>query len=292
LAVRGESTRVAARVRDLLSEHADRTGAVGPGDGAPHRWPGSTRPNWWQRLQARIPVRLDPGRRAALAVGLAVLVAAVLTGLWVVAERPRALAVDPSPIAGASSPMATGRVPSSAAPAGEGSASGAPAGGASSPAPVGSTSPTVVVVDVAGKVRRPGLYRLQVGSRVDDAVRAAGGALVGVDLSSLNLAAKVVDGQQIPVGIAGSPGGPAADPAGGTGGGEAGSGAAGGAVQVDLNAATIEQLETLPGVGPVLAQHVLDWRAAHGRFATVDQLNDVPGIGEVKFAALKPLVTV
>ncbi|MDT4911715.1 MAG: competence protein ComEA [Pseudonocardiales bacterium] len=243
-------------------------------------------PAWWQRLRARIPVRLDPGRRAAVAVGLAVVVAAVLTGAWVVAERPRALAVatSPPPIPGASSPVATG-APSPRAP------------GSTSPTAVTSSSPTVVVVDVAGKVRRPGLYRLPVGSRVDDAVRAAGGALAGVDLSSLNLAAKVVDGQQIPVGIRGSPGGvvggsSVGGPAGGPAGGSVGGGAGAGGGLVDLNAATVEQLDALPGVGPVLAQHILDWRTAHGRFATVDQLDDVTGIGEVKFTALKPLVTV
>ncbi|MFN2562751.1 MAG: helix-hairpin-helix domain-containing protein [Jatrophihabitans sp.] len=294
--MRGESTRVAARVRDLLSEHGDRTGAVVADDDDPPLRPASHRPGWRQRLQARIPVRLDPGRRAVVAVGAAVLVAAVLTGLWVVAERPRALAVGPTGVAGASSPVPTGPLSASA-----GSSGRVPAG-ASSAAPATPTAPAIVVVDVAGKVRRPGLYRLPVGARVDDAVRAAGGALAGVNLSSLNLAAKVVDGQQIPVGIAGSARGAAAgaavvagsDGSPGGGGGMAGNGAPGpGAGEpVDLNTATIEQLETLPGVGPVLAQHVLDWRTAHGHFATVDQLNDVPGIGEVKFAALKSLVTV
>src|SRR5206468_11542579 len=108
-AVRGESTRVAARVRDLLSEHAGGTGAVAPDDAGPPIVPGPARPSWRQRLQSRIPVRLDPGRRAAVAVGAAVLRAAILTGLWVVAERPRALAVDTSGVAGASSPVPTGR---------------------------------------------------------------------------------------------------------------------------------------------------------------------------------------
>jgi competence protein ComEA len=141
----------------------------------------------------------------------------------------------------------------------------------------------LLVVDVAGKVRRPGLYRLPPGARVADAVAAAGGVQRGVDTTSVNLAARVVDGQQIVIGIAGVPGtGPAADaPASG--------GSAGG--PVSLNTATLAQLQTLPGVGPVLAQHILDWRDAHGRFTSVDQLDDVPGIGAVKFASLKPLVT-
>jgi competence protein ComEA len=153
-----------------------------------------------------------------------------------------------------------------------------------------------VVVDVAGKVRRPGLYRLPEGARVDDAVRAAGGSLRGVDLSSLNLAARVVDGQQILVGIGGGVGvgggagvgGPGAAP----GAAMSRSAVAGGtaAAMVNLNSATLDQLESLPGIGPVLAQHILDWRTQHGQFATVDQLQDVSGIGPAKFAALKGLV--
>lgn len=232
----------------------------------------------WQRLAARVPVRLDPGRRAALSVGVAVLVAAVATGIWLLSSRPRAMSVS------ASTPPSVAAMPTlgSATPA----RSSSPGSEAVS-VPV-SAPAEVVVVDVAGKVRRPGLYRLGAGSRVDDAVRAAGGALPGVDLSSLNLAAKVVDGQQILVGLAG-----AAPPAAGSGGsGGAGRGATGAATgPVSLNSATLEQLETLPGVGPVLAQHILDWRADHGSFRSVEQLNDVPGIGDVKFAALKPLVT-
>ena len=144
----------------------------------------------------------------------------------------------------------------------------------------------MVVVDVAGRVRHPGLYRLPPGARVDDAVRAAGGALPGVKLDALNLAAPLVDGQQIAVGIR-----PAAD-AGGAPIAGVSAPARTASGPVDLNSATLEQLETLPGVGPVLAQHVLDWRGAHGRFTSVDQLNDVTGIGDVKFGALKPLVTV
>lgn len=257
---------------------AEREPAEPVADPSGARGPALPRISVWQRLAGRVPIRLDPGRRAAVAVGLAVLVAALATGWWVLAERPRALAVSASPAAipGASSPVGT-RVPSGPRP------------GASTPAgstPAGSTltaTAPVVVVDVAGKVRRPGLYRLRTGSRVDDAVRAAGGALAGVDLSRLNLAAKVVDGQQILVGVAPPAG--AAPPAAPGGGPTATAG------PLDLNSASLDQLETLPGVGPVLAQHILDWRTAHGGFRSTDQLNDVPGIGDVKFAALQPLVT-
>jgi competence protein ComEA len=266
----GDSGPGATTSQDLGSRTVP---AEAPRPGGPVR-----RPPLGQRLLARVPLRLDPGRRAATAIGLAVLVAAVLTGLWVLSQRPRALAVSASPpaIPGAVSPVGTG--PPSPAPTM--SAASAPA----------TSSTSVVVVDVAGKVHRPGLYRLPAGSRVDDAVKAAGGPLRPSSLGSLNLAARVVDGQQIVVGAAGAP--VAGVPVAGGGAGDGSGGTGVGAAPVDLNTATLEQLESLPGVGPVLGQQILDWRSAHGTFATVDQLNDVTGIGEVKFAALKPLVTV
>lgn len=211
-------------------------------------------------------MRLDPGRRAAVAVGGAVLVAAVATGLWLLASRPRALPVasTPSPIAGAVSPAG------------------------SSVAPLPPSSAADVVVDVAGKVHRPGLYRLRAGARVDDALRAAGGALPGVELNSLNLAAKVSDGQQVLVGLAPPMGVVADGAAGASAGAPTGASTAG---LVSLNSATLEQLDALPGVGPVLAQHILDWRAEHGGFAAVSQLQDVSGIGPAKYDTLKNLVT-
>ncbi len=150
-----------------------------------------------------------------------------------------------------------------------------------------SPSPTVrVVVDVAGKVRRPGLVRLPAGSRVDDAIRAAGGALPGTDLTAVNLARVVVDGEQIMVG----PGPPAA--AGSAPTTATGSGTTLSAAPINLNTATETQFETLPGVGPVLAQRIVDWRTEHGRFDSVDQLRQVSGIGDAKFSELRSLVTV
>ena len=143
-----------------------------------------------------------------------------------------------------------------------------------------------VVVDVAGKVHRPGLVRLTAGARAYDAVQAAGGPLPGVDLNSVNLAARVSDGQQIVVGVVPAPAPPAAGAADAAATGAARAG------PFDLNAASAEQLQSLPGVGPVLAQHIMDWRAAHGRFSAVDQLQQVTGIGPAKFAVLKPLVAV
>ncbi len=143
-----------------------------------------------------------------------------------------------------------------------------------------------IVVDVVGKVRHPGVYRLSGAARVDDALRAAGGALAGVDLSGVNLARRLTDGEQVAVGVPGVSPTPAVA---GTSTMPASSTGAGGAV--DLNTATLEQLDALPGVGPVLAQHILDWRAAHGRFDSIDQLQEVSGIGPSKFAALRSRVT-
>jgi competence protein ComEA len=170
------------------------------------------------------------------------------------------------------------------------------AGGAApvqiSPATAGpSTAAGVVVVHVVGRVRRPGLVRLAVGSRVSDAVIAAAGATAGARLDRLNLARPVTDGEQIlvpgaqdpvPVGGAGTAGS-----AGAAGGSSAPAGAA-----VDLNTATSADLDGLPGVGPVLAGRILAWRAQHGRFSRVAELGEVPGIGDKLLAQLTPLVRV
>ena len=138
-----------------------------------------------------------------------------------------------------------------------------------------------MVVAVAGKVRRPGLVRLPIGSRVDDALRAAGGVVAGTDPGLLNLARLLVDGEQVLVGVAAAPGSGPAPSAAPTAGGK-----------VNLNTATVADLDTLPGIGPVLAQHVVDWRTKHGRFASIDQLREVPGIGEAKYASLRDKVQV
>jgi competence protein ComEA len=154
----------------------------------------------------------------------------------------------------------------------------APAQPTQSYLPLPSPAPPSVVVDVGGRVRRPGLVTLPLGARVADALRAAGGALRRRDLLSLNLAAKVADGQLLLVGVPGA------------GVASAGDGSSSG--PVELNSATADQLEALPGIGPVLAQHIIDWRTAHGGFRSVDQLRDVSGIGDSTFADLAPLVAV
>lgn len=155
--------------------------------------------------------------------------------------------------------------------------------------PAATATPTpvkFVVVDVAGKVRRPGVVRLPLGSRVADALRAAGGVRAGVDIGLLNLARPLADGEQVVVGL-----GPVGVEPGAPGAGSGVAGSAAGAV-VDLNAATLADLDVLPGVGPVLAQRILDWRAAHGPFTSVDQLREVSGIGDRKFEDLRSRVRV
>jgi competence protein ComEA len=141
-----------------------------------------------------------------------------------------------------------------------------------------------VVVSVVGKVAAPGLVTLPAGARVADALRAAGGPVAAAELGALNLARKVVDGEQLYVGV---PTPAAADP-----GAPAGSAAAAPGGKVDLNSATADQLDALPGVGAVTAKRILDWRTQHGRFNTVEQLRDVDGIGETRFERLREQVAV
>jgi competence protein ComEA len=144
-----------------------------------------------------------------------------------------------------------------------------------------------VIVDVVGAVRRPGVYTLRVGQRVQDAVRLAGGARRGADLQAINLAAKVADGQQIVVPRRGAVASAAASAGGGVAAGGTGGPAAG---PVNLNTATLEQLDTLDGVGPATAQKILQYRQQHGGFGSVDDLTQIPGIGPKKLEALRSQV--
>jgi competence protein ComEA len=142
-------------------------------------------------------------------------------------------------------------------------------------------APKLLVVDVAGAVRRPGLYRLRSGSRIDDAIAAAGGPKPRAQLGAVNLAAPVADGEQVVVpGRGATTGVGAATPSAGSSP----------TAPLDLNTATLEQLESLPGIGPVTAQKILDYRQQHGAFHAVDELQGVPGIGPAHMAQLKGLV--
>ncbi|MFC0493632.1 helix-hairpin-helix domain-containing protein [Streptomyces mutabilis] len=151
------------------------------------------------------------------------------------------------------------------------------------------TTGAEIVVDVGGKVREPGVHRLPAGSRVADALRAAGGVRPGTRTDGLNRARFLVDGEQV---IVGAPAQATGAVPGGTAPGGPGGAAAGAApaAPVSLSTATADQLDTLPGVGPVLAQHIIDYRARHGGFRSVDELREVNGIGERRFADLRNLV--
>jgi competence protein ComEA len=194
----------------------------------------------------------DPGRRGVRA--LAAVAALVVCGAAYLAWQARP---HPVPVPGLAAPAPTTAAPFSSAPA-------------------------TMVVAVAGRVRRPGLVRLSAGSRVADAIDGAGGVLPGTDLSYVNLARKVVDGELILVGVTPPPGAGAGGPGGGA--------SAGG--PVDLNTASLTELQTLPGVGPVLAQRIVDYRAGHGGFRSVGELRNVSGIGDTRYQQLKDLVTV
>jgi competence protein ComEA len=145
--------------------------------------------------------------------------------------------------------------------------------------PVGHASAPRLFVNVVGAVRRPGLYRLKDGSRVADAVIRAGGPTPKAQIELLNLAARIADGEQIVVPRRGL-GNPGAAASGG--------GAAAGPVH--LNSATFEQLDSLPGVGPVTAQKILDYRQQHGAFGSVDELDAIAGIGPARLEQLRGLV--
>ena len=147
-------------------------------------------------------------------------------------------------------------------------------------APGSGPSGEVLVVHAAGAVVRPGVYQVPAGSRVNDVVNAAGGPAADADVDQLDLAAKVGDGDRVYVPRHGESV-PAATAAGGAAPGP-----------IDLNRATVEQLDALPGVGPATAKAIVDWRTRHGRFRSVQDLLDVPGIGPSKLDRLKTLVMV
>ncbi len=240
---------------------------------------------------------LNPGRRAVLALGAVGAIVALIAAYLAWHAQPRTVDVG-APSAGAavmSRATGVGGLPgpgSGLAASGTADGSGGGAGGGAGGGPpgatgVGGSSPVaIMVVAVTGRVRHPGLVRLPPGARVADAIVAAGGALPGTDLSFVNVAAKVVDGELIVIGVtppAGTTLGPTGNPAGGT---------AEAPGIVDINTATVTDLDTLPGIGPALAQRIVDYRTQHGAFHRTDELRSVPGIGDAKFAEIKDLVTV
>lgn len=210
-------------------------------------------------------VRVAPTARAVLGLALIGLLAATAAAVLYLRSRPQEIRAPVRvPI------VAPAPGPSEGVGGGRGSARASPT--------------ALLVVDVVGPVRNPGVVRLPPGSRVIDALAAAGGLKPGAGRGGLNLAAVLTDGQQVVVGGPGPP--PAAMDTSGPANGTQPSGL------VDLNTATLAQLDALPGVGPVLAQRILDWRTANGRFTAITQLAEIGGIGERKMADLRALVRV
>jgi competence protein ComEA len=218
--------------------------------------------------------------RGTVLTVVAVIVVALLGVVVVMHHR----SVGSPAYAGASWPGSSSPDPSAAAaasaPSESSSASGTTGGGGSADS---------IVVDVGGRVRRPGLVTLPPGSRVADAIAAAGGALRRKDVSTTDLAAKVGDGQLLLIGTAASSG--SAAPSGVTSSDGSSADGSGSSAPVSLSSADLTTLETLPGVGPVTAQKIIDWRTAHNGFASIEQLQQVPGIGPSHYAEVQALVT-
>ena len=242
--------------------------------------PNSLLPRWLPDGSAQsdgwlAKVRADPGRAGAVALAAVGAIAVLVTVFTLMREQP-------APVASAKLPPVDMAANTSRTPS--------PAARPNQP----------VVVSVVGLVHTPGLVTLAPGSRIADALKAAGGATDGADTIGLNLARQVDDGEQIVVGLAPLKGQPAAlgssvspgsaSPAPTSSASRPPKGAP--AQLVNLNTATVQQLDTLPGVGPVMAAAIVAWRQANGKFTSVDQLSEVDGIGPGRLEKLRPLVRV
>jgi competence protein ComEA len=166
------------------------------------------------------------------------------------------------------------------------------AAGPSGSEPPAGGSPGEIVVSVTGLVGQPGVVTLNSGSRVADAIAAAGGATADVDLTGMNLAARLADGDSVVVGAAPAAGDVASGVSGGVAGSVTAAASAPAGGPIDLNSADEAALDTLPGVGPVMAQNILAWRETNGRFTSIEQLQEISGIGPSRYAQISPLVTV
>jgi competence protein ComEA len=220
-------------------------------------------------------IRADPGRAGVVALGVVGALAVLVTVFTLVRD-------DPPPVVSAKLPPV------------QMVSSTSPTAGSAAPEPDGP-----VVVSVVGLVHRPGLVTLDSGARIADALTAAGGTLDGADLIGLNVARRVSDGEQIVVGITSPPGAPSSmgssitappgQSAAPAPGGDSGPAQPG---PVNLNTATLEELDALPGIGPVMASAIIAWRDANGPFASIDQLGEVDGIGPARLEKLRDLVHV
>ncbi len=268
--------------------HTDAEGTDDDADVEPDEDPNSLLPRWLPDMSQRqgwmARVRADPGRAGAIGLAIVAALAVLVTVFTMVRDRP--------------APVMSAKLP----PVEKGSTT-SPRSSAS-PGPGQSAGPDrPVVVSVVGLVRTPGLVTLAPGARIADALQAAGGAVSGADTIGLNMARPLGDGEQIVVGLAPVSGQPTAlgssvasgstpmskPPTAGPGSGSVKPKA--GQV-LDLNNATVEELDALPGVGPVTAAAIVAWRQAHGKFTSVDQLADVDGIGPARLDKLRALVRV
>ncbi|WP_093626645.1 ComEA family DNA-binding protein [Streptomyces sp. 3213.3] len=291
----GEGEGLSASAGSSVSVGSARDGDVGDFGGAGEGGVGDGRAvgvgAWRERagaaLRERMPVwvqtRCGLERRSGVALGVLFVVAAVFAvqHFWVGRTQP----VRAPEVVRAVAPYGTGG-DEGGGTTGKGAESRTSAGARGVSNAAGAIG-AEIVVDVSGKVRKPGVHRLPAGSRVTDALRAAGGVRSGTNTEGLNLARFLVDGEQIVVG------GPAPAAVPGVGGAAGSTGTGVGAVPgapVSLNTGTAEQLNSLPGVGPVLAQHIIDYRTQHGGFRSVDELRQVNGIGDRRFADLRDLV--
>ncbi|MGN9759009.1 helix-hairpin-helix domain-containing protein [Streptomyces sp. SD31] len=244
----------------------------GPGDAGAGEWRARVGPALRERMPVWLQTRCGLERRSVVALTVVLVLAAgfAVQHFW----AGRAQSVRAPEVVRAAAPFGGGAQ-------GEEAVAGASA--AAGPGAVG-TAAAEIVVDVSGKVREPGIHRLPAGSRVADALRVAGGVRPGTNTDGLNRARFLVDGEQVIVG------GTVAAPGAAPGSGGAAVTGAVPAGPVSLNTATVDQLDTLPGVGPVLAQHIIDYRTQHGGFRSVDELREVNGIGDRRFADLRNLV--
>ncbi|MFC7491932.1 MULTISPECIES: helix-hairpin-helix domain-containing protein [unclassified Knoellia] len=247
--------------------------------------------------------RWVPSRSAVMAVLVFVVLVAVVFGVrvWLAgggggASLTTGAATEPTGVSRGTSTLSRASPSGSSSGGGGGNGAAATAGAPGASGSAGGAGPSgTAVVHVVGQVARPGVYRMSAGARVGDAVASAGGASRTADLTAVNLARVLVDGEQIvvprPGEVVAGPGAGASAGSGAAGGVGAGSGAAPASGTVSLNSADLPALDTLPGVGPVLAQRILDWRTEHGRFTSVEELGEVSGIGEKLLAQLTPKVT-
>jgi competence protein ComEA len=261
---------------DSADDEPDDDGGGGDPNSLLPRWlpDGSSTDSWLAKLRA------DPGRAGALALATVAALAVLVTVFTMIRDRP--------------APVVSAKLPPVEMVSSAGNSTGASSA---------TSAEQPVVVSVIGLVHNPGLETLAPGARIADALKAAGGALDGADTTGLNMARQLADGEQIVVGITPSSGQPtvlgssvgagSADP-----GTAAGSATVSGAPKpasdgpINLNTATAQQLDTLPGVGPVTAAAIVAWRDAHGKFSNVDQLGEVDGIGPARLEKLRALVRV